>query len=448
MSDLKDLAKRVTEVARSAGASDAVAEAIDSTVRQVRFSDSQIDAVNSWTEKHLALFVAVGKRLMSSDIRDLGSADAWAKKLVELAKKSPPSKTYGGVASGKFKYKHVAVDRKIVDLRDPSKYVRDAIDAAESEGASSVGGTFYAYHERTGISSSGGAVGDDESTSVNLSVRAFSQPEASGHAVCCTPRLSRMDAAGTGHRAGELSVKAKDPISGKEGKFDLVLEPLCLGSFTQSTSGMISALRVEISTSMYARKIGKQVASKEITFVDDPTVPSTSSRKFDHEGVPTRRNILIKNGVLKTYLHNTSTAKRFKTKTTASAGPLVPTPFSFAAQPIPVHPILETGDWSVDEIIEDTKEGLYLNNTWYTRFQNYSTGEFSTIPRDAILVIRGGEIVGAAKNIRISDNMMNFWKSVDALSKSSQEVYWWEEAAPPSTLPFLRAKSMTITKSS
>jgi len=447
MSELREAAERVMEASRSAGATEAVAEAMDGTVHQVRFSNSQIDAVNSWSERHIALFIAVGKRLMSSDIRDIDSAQKVAVELVGLAKKSPPSKAYGGVASGRFKYVRQAVDQKIVALRDSSKYVRDAIDGAESAGATSVGGTFYAYHDRVAIASSGGALGDDESASANLSVRAFSQPEASGHAVCCTPRLAGMDARGTGIRAGELASKAKDPITGKEGKFDIVLEPLCLGSLVQSTSHMMSALRVEISTSMYAKKVGKKVASKEVTFVDDPTINSTSRRAFDHEGVPTRRNVLVKDGVLKTYLHNTSTAKRFKTKTTASAGPLMPTAFTFAAQPIPMHPVLQTGDWTTDEIIADTKNGLYLNNTWYTRYQNYATGEFSTIPRDAILLIRDGEIAGAVKNIRISDNMMNLWKSVDALSKSAEEVYWWDEAAPPSHLPVIRARAMNITRS-
>jgi PmbA protein len=447
MNELEDIAQRVMEISRTAGATDAVAEAIDTSVRQIRFSNSQIDAINSWTERHLALFVAVGKRVMSSDIRELESAESQARELVALAKKAPPSKSYGGIASGRPKFKKVTADKKIIDLRDPSRYARDAIGAAESEGAVNVGGTFYACHEQVGIASSGGAIGSDESASVNLSVRAFSQPEASGHAVCCTPRLSRMDANGTGLRAGDLASKAKDPIMGQQGKFDLVLEPLCLGSLVQSTSGMMSALRVEISNSMYIKKIGKKVASGEVTFVDDPTIDSTSRRAFDHEGVPTRRNVLIQKGVLKTYLHNTSTAKRFKTKTTASAGPLIPTSSSYAAQPIPVHPVLVPGDRSVEEIISDTKNGLYLNNTWYTRYQNYATGEFSTIPRDAILMIRDGEIVGAAKNIRISDNMMNFWKSVDALSKSSEEVLWWDEATPPSTLPTVRARAMNITRS-
>jgi len=447
MSELKEISQHVMEVARSAGADDVVAEAMVNEVIQVRFSNSQVDAVNSWSEEHLSLFVAIGKKVMSSDIRTLTDLDPQARALVSLAKKVPASKTYEGVPSGRFKYRRNPVDDRIVKLRDPSRFVHEAISGAEEFGANNVGGTFYAIHERAGLASSGGAVGADESTAADLSVRAFSQPEASGHAVFCTPTLARMEAKKTGERAGEFASHARDPVLGEQGKFDLIVDPLFLGSFVNSTSGMLSALRVEISNSMFEKKIGKRVASDEVTFVDDPTIKSTTRQAFDHEGVPTRRNVLIKDGILKTYLHNTGTAKRFKTKTTANAGPLIPNAYGSAAQPIAFHPVVVPGDWKTDELIADTKRGLYINNTWYTRFQNYSTGEFSTIPRDAILRVENGEIVGAVKNIRISDNMMNFWKSIDALSREAQEIYWWEEASPPSTLPTVRARQMTITRS-
>jgi PmbA protein len=98
-------------------------------------------------------------------------------------------------------------------------------------------------------------------------------------------------------------------------------------------------------------------------------------------------------------------------------------------------------------MISDTKSGLYMNNAWYTRYQNYATGEFSTIPRDAILKIENGEIVGAVKNVRVSDNMLSLWKSIDALSRSTEEVFWWDEASPPSTLPTVRVRGMNITRS-
>lgn len=446
MSAMKELAVGLVEAARTAGANDAVAEVMDTTISQVRYSNKTIDATNWWTERNAYMFVAVGKRTIATDFRDLSQAEALVPRLVDLAKRSPENETFLGIAKGKFKYPKSKLDKKIVYLRDPARHVHDAISGAESEGAIDVGGTLYVRHYKTALASSGGPLAEDETASMDLSVRAFSQPEASGHAVSCVPRLAQLKAKETGRRAGELAVMAKDPVQGEQGKTDLVMEPMFLGGLVLSTSGMMSALMVDIGMSMYAKKVGKRVASDEVTFVDDPRMESTSMRAFDHEGVPTRRNVIIKDGVLKTYLHSASTAKKYRTKTTGSCGPLLPTA-GLAGDPTAFHPVVVPGDWSKDEVIKDTKHGLYVNNTWYTRYQNYGTGEFSTIPRDAILRIENGEIVGAVKNVRLSDNMLNVWKSIDAVSKETQEVYWWDEASPPSTLPTVRVRSMNMTRS-
>lgn len=447
MTSLKETASSLVQIARDEGAKDAVVEIFDGSTQLVRFSNSEVDSTLSWTERHAHVLVAAGRRTLVADIRDLGTAGAQVRELVRSAKRSPENKEYGGIASGRFKYKPGRADPAVVKLRDPARHVHEAVRAAEAEGANNVGGTLYVRHTLTGIASSCGALASDENASLELSVRAFSQPEASGHSVSVTPRLAGLKAKETGARAGELAKMARNPVQGEQGKSDIVIEPLFLGSIVHFTSRMMSAMLVDIGMSMYSKKIGKKVASPEVTFVDDPLMQSTSRRAFDHEGAPTRRNVVIRDGVLKTFLHNTSTAKRFRTKTTASTGPLVPTLFTIPSQPVAFHPVVEPGDWRTEEMIRDTKRGLYMNNTWYTRFQNYATGEFSTIPRDAILRIEDGEVVGAVKNIRVSDNMLNFWKSVDALSRTSQEVFWWDEASPPSTLPTLRARQMNITRS-
>jgi PmbA protein len=447
MSTLKDTAKELLGYAREAGANDAIVEVFDHRTNQVRYSNSRVDASNWWSMVHAHVLVAVGKRTLSTDLLDMGSAKGAIEALVEGARRSPENSAYAGIASGRFKYKRSRADPKIVALRSPTKHVHDAISAAEREGATEVGGTLFIRHMRSGIASTGGAFAEDESASLELSVRAFTQPEASGHALCCTHKLSGLDARGTGSRAGQMAVLAKDPVQGEVGKKDLILEPMFLGGLIHSTSNMVSAFSVEVGMSMFAGKLGKKVASEMVTLVDDPTMPSTSQRAFDHEGMPTKRTIMIDEGVLKTYLHDTSTAKRFKAKSTGNAGPFVPLGFDPPAAPLPFHPVVERGDWSVEEMIADTKDGLYLNNTWYTRYQSYSRGDFSTIPRDAILRIRDGRIVGAVKNIRVSENMLNLWKGVDAVSKGSEEIFWWDEAAPPSTLPTVRVRKMNITRS-
>ena len=447
MSKLKETAEKLVEVARDAGADDAIAEVIDSSTDQIRFSNSMIDTSNFWREAHAHVFVVVDGRTMSSDVRDLKGAPDTVREIVRMAKLTPVNEGYKGIASGRFKYRRTRTDPRMLSLRNPARFVHDAIGSALANGAVDVGGTLFVRRARWGIASSKGALAEDGNASMDLSVRAFSQPEASGQAVCVTPTVSKMNATDVGARAADLAVKAKDPVQGEEGKMDLVMEPLMMGSMTVHSAGMTSALAVELGMSMYAKKIGKMVASEDVTIIDDPSMSSMTRRTFDHEGMPTRKNIVIKDGMLKTYLHNTSTAKRFKTRSTANAGPMIASSFNTPNEPVMFHPVLKPGEWKLDEIVEDTKNGLYLNNTWYTRYQNYSTGDFSTIPRDAILLIRNGEIAGSVKNIRVSDNMLRLWKSVDAVSRNAEEIFWWEEAGP-GHLPAARAKKVKITRSS
>ncbi|UCE80401.1 MAG: TldD/PmbA family protein [Methanobacteriota archaeon] len=448
MSRLKEVAAELVETARDEGAKEAIAEVFDSTVGQIRYSNSMIDSSNQWHSVHAHVFVAVEGRTMASDIRDLRNGADKVREVVSLARASPINKDYGGIASGAFKYRRCRVDKRIAMIRNPAKFVLDAINGAISGGAQDVGGTFFVRDSKWGIASSKGAFAEDGNASMDLSVRAFTQPEASGQAVLVTANVDKMKARETGIRAAERAVAAKDAVSGEEGRFDLVMEPLFLGGVVGATAAMASGLSVELGMSMFKNRIGKRIASEEMTLIDDPIMKSMSRRMFDHEGKPCRKNTVIKNGVLKTYLHNTSTAKHFKTRSTASTGPLIATDFSMPSEPMMFHPVLETGDQNVEELIGDVRNGLYVNNTWYTRFQNYSTGDFSTIPRDAILRIRKGEVVGSVKNIRVSDNLMQFWKSVDALSKSPEEIYWWDEAAPPAHLPAARVRNMRITRSS
>lgn len=95
------------------------------------------------------------------------------------------------------------------------------------------------------------------------------------------------------------------------------------------------------------------------------------AKAFDDEGTPTRDNKIIEKGVLKTYLHNSTTAKKFKTETTANAGLVSPQPWNL---------IVEPGGKSFEDLLSEVDDGVYVTNDWYLRYQNYRTGDFSTIP--------------------------------------------------------------------
>jgi len=193
-----------------------------------------------------------------------------------------------------------------------------------------------------------------------------------------------------------------------------------------------------VQLSIFVDKVGKRVASDIVTLRDMPAAYSISNRVFDDEGVPTRENVIIERGQLKTYLHNTSTAKIFKTGTTGNAGIVSPVPWNLE---------LDSGDMKSEEMLKEVRHGLYLNNTWYTRFQNYKTGDFSTIPRDGIFQIENGEVTKPLKNIRLSDNALRMLNNITAISSERQHVHWWAEADPPSLSPYVLMKDVQITTS-
>ncbi|TLZ48749.1 MAG: TldD/PmbA family protein [Methanobacteriota archaeon] len=271
-----------------------------------------------------------------------------------------------------------------------------------------------------------------------MSIRALVSLESSGHGISCATKASAFNPEKAGHKAGRIAALAKNPKGGTPGKYDIVFDPLIFGSLIDQAGGRASAYAVETGFSPYLKKVGKKVASSAVTIYEDGSADTLARRRFDAEGVPVKRKAIIQKGILKTYLHNTSTARKAKTKTTANAGLIAPEPFALICQP---------GDWTRDELFEEVKDGLWLTNTWYTRYQSYVTGDFSTIPRDGIFRIKNGEVAGAVKDIRLTDNLINVWSSVKGLSKSSEQVTWWGEVEVPTMAPYALATQVGITKS-
>ena len=430
----------VVKKAKTLGADEVIAKTTFGKYRQVRFSNNQVDITVAWNDYSTDVALAWKKRVVATTIHNFDEADASLKQLLKLAKISPENPTFGGFADGSFHYQKSKADEKLEDLEKPTEYVLEAIEAAKKEAGGNVvsGGILFTKFEDVYLASSGGPVGADSRSAIELSIRAFSETEASGHGVECCSNLKSFKPARAGAKAGEIARLAKGPKIGDEGVYDVVFDPLIHGSLLGQWGGMASAYSVLTQTSVFVEKLGERVAPESVTLKDNPAAYSMSNRVFDDEGVPTRTNTFIDHGILKTYLHNASTAKMFKTKTTGNAGIISPTPWNIE---------MDAGETSKEELFEDVKKGLYLTNTWYTRFQNSAKGDFSTIPRDGIFMIEKGEIGKSLKDLRLSDNVLTMLGNISAVSKERQHVHWWGEADPPSMAPYIMIKNVHMTHS-
>ena len=439
MSDALARTEEVVKKGKTLGADEVIAQTVFGRYRQTRFSNNQIDISVAWNDYSTEVFLSWKKRVVATLIRNFENVDKIVKDLISLAKVSKENPQYGGVAKGEFQYQRGRADKALQDLEDPAGYVVEAIDAAKKEAGprTNAGGILFTKFEDVYLASSEGPMGQDSRSAVEFSIRAFSQKEASGHGVQCGSTIRGFDPAKAGAKAGEIAKLARNPKAGTEGRYDIVFDPLIVGSLLGIWGPMTSAYNVMTQTSIFVNKLGQKVAPDTVSMRDTPASYSVSNRVFDDEGVSVKENVLIDKGVLKTYLHNTSTAKIFKTETTGNAGLVSPAPWNIE---------LAAGDMSKDEIFREVKRGLYLTNTWYSRFQNYVTGDFSTIPRDGIFLIEKGRIKQSWKNIRLSDNALRMLNSIAGISKERQHVHWWIEADPPSLAPYLLIKDVQITR--
>jgi PmbA protein len=440
MKDALSQTEEIVAQGKKLGADEVIAKTTFGKYRQARFSNNQVDITVAWNDYVTDVAFAWKKRVVATQIHNFQDADAGLRNLLKLAKVSKENPAFAGFAQGKFQYAKSQADKKLADLETPSEYIFEAISVAEKEAGVKVecGGILFTKYEDVYLASSDGPVGVDSRSAVEFSIRAFTEREASGHGVECSSTLKSFKPARAGAKAGRVAKLARNPKMGEEGVYNVIFDPLILGSLLGIWGGMTSAYSVLVQQSVFVDKLGKKVAPEIVTLTDNPASYSVADRVFDDEGVPARENVLIDHGILRTYLHNSSTAKVFKTRTTGNAGIVSPNPWNIEMGP---------GDMSKEELFKEVKNGLYLTNTWYTRFQNFAKGDFSTIPRDGIFRIEEGEIGKSLKDLRVSDNVLTMLGNIAAVSKERQHVHWWIEADPPSLAPYVLIKNVHMTKS-
>jgi PmbA protein len=413
-------------ICRRLGANDIVVTVFENKENMVRFSNDMITVVNSLDEVSGNIFLCLGRRKAAINVVDLSmrGLEKACRQAVEMASNTPESDLYAPLPKGPFTY-----DRTLTRIRkvsgDPEQavqWVQEAVAEAKKAGAHRTAGSLVVRNTVSRLATSGDVRGVAHSTGLEISVRAFGEGLASGHSLSVSADEKGFDPGAAGREAGELAKSAKDAVKGSPGVMDAIMGPMVFADIVSQVGRFASAFYVDAGLSFLTNKIGQQVASPDLDLFEDATDPSAYGAKpFDAEGLPTRSKALIEKGVLRTFLHNSATASKFKTESTANAGIIVPAPFCLQVGP---------GKARLSEMISQVDRGIYVTNDWYLRYQNYSTGDFSAIPRDAMFLIENGEIVASLRELRISDNVLGLLQRVRSMSKERKWVKWWEVRTP------------------
>ena len=163
--------------------------------------------------------------------------------------------------------------------------------------------------------------------------------------------------------------------------------------------------------SVLAGKLGAQVGAPGVTVVDDPGRPGTVGRyPYDDEGVPARRVTLIEDGVLKEYLHTRRTAAAMGRPPNGHARAR-----DFGCPPIVRMATinLEPGDFSLDQMLEGVKKGIYLMGKRGGQVDP-ARGVFQFRP-DRARLIEGGELGRPVRAPSLSGSILDILQNIDAV---------------------------------
>src|SRR5712672_4747109 len=133
--------------------------------------------------------------------------------------------------------------------------------------------------------------------------------------------LSKLDSPEhVGKVAAERTLRRLGARKAKTAQVPIIFDPMVSNSMLEHIFEGVNGDSVYRGASFLAGKLGEKIAGPNVTVVDDGTMPGGfGTSPFDGEGIPTRRTVVIENGVLASYLLNTYTAKKLGLKTRANA---------------------------------------------------------------------------------------------------------------------------------
>lgn len=403
----------------------------------IRFANDEVTVADSWRYYEASVYLAKDKRVAVAGFS--GSPEDIIRQALSLADavdKYPEDPYYVPLSPrGPRPFPDSA---RPLDLDKALDLVWEAVQSARAEGAErSAGALSYATRSTHYADSLGNYMSYRDSAAVGV-IRAFIGKDLSATWATASKDYLSLRLKEAGIRAASIASVAKGlPLTRLDnGNYRVLMSGLVLGHLMGYViSAWSSALNVLTGVSKYSPSdLGLEAASSLLTIHDlSLKEDRVGSAPFDYEGNPTNDTPIFEEGVLKSFLHNNRTAAKLGVSSTGNAaGP------GGWTSPAPRHIGIAPGDMasSLDDALKELGRGVYVHNNWYTRFQNIKEGVFSTVGRDVILVVEGGAPKYRARGIRIAERFDSLLKGVEALSKSADQMHWWDMPYP-ATAPTL-----------
>lgn len=444
---LRDLAERAVEraVALGATAADALAMEADAFSVQVRLGD--VETTTGARDRGLGLRVFHGTRSASASTSDLSAASvedlvAQTVERARLTQEDPFAGLPEGAGPGAD-----GPDPDGLDLYDGGTTLpmderialalraeRAALDA-DDRISNSEGAAFDSSEAELAYARSNGFSGTYRSSSYGLAATPVATEN--GH----MQRDHWYDAArhladlaspeAVGREAARRVLRRLGARKVPTCRVPVVFDPETAASLLSHLASAVSGSSVYKQASFLGDKLGQPVASPGVTVIDDGRRPrGLGSRPFDGEGVPVARHVVVEDGVLRSFLLDTYSARKLRLATTGNAR----RGLGGNPAPGPTNLYLAPGEASPEAIIASVERGFYV--TELIGFGvNGVTGDYSR--GAAGLWIENGALAHPVEEVTISGNLLSMFRDIDRIGNDL--VFRRRISAPT-----LRVAEMTV----
>lgn len=417
----QQIAEEVLQETKGKGATAADLVLIENEMVTAHIRLRETDTLRSAKEVRLGLRLFFDKRSATSSTSDL-SKESLARLVEDTAvlAKATAHDDYSGLPAAEECATNVP-DLHLYDPDGESLTVKDQLDRAktaeeaalsyDSRITNSEGAEFTSNLYRIIYGNSQGFIGQYRSSTFSLAVAPIASAEDGmqrDHWYSRARHLSALEPADAiGRCAAERAIKRLGARKIKTQEVPVIFDPEMAANLMRLLCGALSGSALYRGASFLVGKLGERIAAETVTVYDDGTLPGyLGSKPFDGEGLPTRRNTIVENGVLRSYLLDSYSARKLGMKSTGNASRGVgdlPTAW-------PTNFYLQAGPYEPSEIIRSVDAGLYV--TELIGFGvNLVTGDYS---QGAVgFWIEKGELAYPVHEITIAGNLKEMLSGIE-----------------------------------
>jgi PmbA protein len=416
-SALISLAERLVNAARAAGADAADAVAMRSVSQSVEVRDGAVEESERAEGDDIGLRVLVGRRQAVVSTNDIKgeSVATLAERAVAMARVAPEDKFAGLADPAELARRFPDLD--LVDERLPDAAALEAaarraeqaglaVKGVSKSGGASASAGIGGMVLLTSHGFSGAYLGSRHSISMQAIAGEGTGMETD-YDYSSTLHAADLDPPEKiGRTAGERVVARLNPRKVSTRKVPVVFDSRVAGSLIGHLVGAINGSAIARKTSFLKDKLGQRLFAPSINVIDDPLRRrGLRSRPFDAEGVAVRRMALIEDGVLKTWLLDSATARELNRATTGHAQRSA----SSAPSPGATNLHLEAGSISPDELIKSIGEAFYVTDVMGSG-ANLVTGDYSR--GAAGFWVENGERSYPVSEVTIAGHLLDMFRSL------------------------------------